>query len=32
MNKIIFKGTCTAAITPFTEDGIDLNALGRQIV
>lgn len=31
MNKIIFKGTCTAAITPFTEDGIDLNALGRQI-
>lgn len=31
MNKIIFKGTCTAAITPFTEDGIDLDALGRQI-
>ena len=31
MNKIIFKGTCTAAITPFTEDGIDFDALGRQI-
>ena len=31
MNKTIFKGTCTAAITPFTEDGIDLDALGRQI-
>ncbi len=31
MNKTIFKGTCTAAITPFTEDGIDYQALGRQI-
>ena len=31
MNKTIFKGTCTAAITPFTEDGIDFDALGRQI-
>ena len=31
MNKIIFKGTCTAAITPFTEDGIDYDALSRQI-
>ena len=31
MNKVIFKGTCTAAITPFTQDGVDLDALGRQI-
>lgn len=31
MNKIIFKGTCTAAITPFTNDGIDFDALERQI-
>lgn len=31
MNKTIFKGTCTAAITPFTEDGVDFDALGRQI-
>lgn len=31
MNKIIFKGTCTAAVTPFTEDGIDYEALSRQI-
>lgn len=31
MNKIIFKGTCTAAVTPFTDDGIDYEALGRQI-
>ena len=31
MNKIIFKGTCTAAITPFTQDGIDYDALGKQI-
>ena len=31
MNKTIFKGTCTAAITPFTNDGIDFPALGRQI-
>lgn len=31
MNKVIFKGTCTAAITPFTNDGIDFDALGRQI-
>lgn len=31
MNKIIFKGTCTAAITPFTNDGIDYDALAKQI-
>lgn len=31
MNKTIFKGTCTACITPFTEDGIDFNAMSRQI-
>lgn len=31
MNKIIFKGTCTAAVTPFTQDGIDYPALERQI-
>lgn len=31
MNKTIFKGTCTAMITPFTNDGIDYNALERQI-
>lgn len=31
MNKTIFKGTCTAAITPFTEDGIDFKAFERQI-
>lgn len=31
MNKTIFKGTCTAAITPFTKYGIDYDALGRQI-
>ncbi|MBQ7340292.1 MAG: 4-hydroxy-tetrahydrodipicolinate synthase [Clostridia bacterium] len=31
MNKTIFSGTCTAAITPFTEDGIDFEALGKQI-
>ena len=31
MNKTIFKGTCTAAVTPFTDDGIDYNALSRQI-
>ena len=31
MNKTIFKGTCTAAITPFTKDGIDYDALGKQI-
>ncbi len=31
MNKIIFKGTCTAAITPFTEDGIDYKAFKKQI-
>lgn len=31
MNKIIFKGTCTAAVTPFNEDGIDYVSLGRQI-
>ena len=31
MNKVIFKGTCTAAITPFTADGVDYDALARQI-
>lgn len=31
MNKTIFKGTCTACITPFTADGIDYDALSRQI-
>ncbi len=31
MNKTIFKGTCTAAITPFTKDGIDYNAFEKQI-
>lgn len=31
MNKTIFKGTCTACITPFTKDGIDFDALGKQI-
>lgn len=31
MNKTIFRGTCTAMITPFTEDGVDFTALERQI-
>lgn len=31
MNRTIFKGTCTAAVTPFTEDGIDFEAFERQI-
>ncbi len=32
MNKTIFKGTCTAAITPFTPSGeVDYKALERQI-
>ena len=31
MNKTIFKGTCTAAITPFTEDGVDYKSFARQI-
>lgn len=31
MNKIIFEGVCTAAITPFTKDGIDYAAFERQI-
>ena len=29
--NVLFKGTCTAMITPFTEDGIDFESLGRQI-
>ena len=29
MNKVIFKGTCTAAITPFTKYGVDFDALER---
>lgn len=31
MNKVIFEGVCTAAVTPFTEDGIDYAAFGKQI-
>lgn len=31
MNKTIFRGTCTAQITPFTPDGVDYDALARQI-
>ena len=32
MNKIIFKGTCTAAITPFTPSGeVDYVSLEKQI-
>lgn len=31
MNKTIFQGTCTAMITPFTNDGIDFDAFGKQI-
>lgn len=31
MNKTIFKGTCTAAITPFVGDQIDYRALVRII-
>lgn len=31
MNKTIFKGTCTAAITPFTANGVDYDAFARQI-
>lgn len=31
MNKVIFKGTCTAAITPFCGDDVDYDALGKQI-
>ena len=31
MNKTIFSGTCTAAITPFTKDGIDYKSLEKQI-
>lgn len=31
MNKTIFRGTCTACITPFTEDGVNYSALGNQI-
>ena len=31
MNKTIFRGTCTAMITPFTKDGIDYPALEKQI-
>lgn len=31
MNKVIFKGTCTAMITPFTEDGVNYSDFERQI-
>ncbi len=31
MNKTIFKGTCTAAITPFGKDGVDFGAFGKLI-
>ena len=27
----LFTGSCTAMITPFTEDGIDFEAYGRLI-
>lgn len=29
--KCLFKGTCTALITPFTEDGVDYNAFEKLI-
>lgn len=31
MNKTVFKGVCTAAVTPFADYGIDFDALARQI-
>ena len=31
MNNTIFKGTCTAAITPFTDSGINFDAFEKQI-
>lgn len=31
MNKIVFKGCCTAMITPFNENGIDYENLKKQI-
>ena len=31
MKQTIFKGAATALITPFTEDGLDFEALGRLI-
>ena len=31
MNDIIFKGTCTAMVTPFTENGIDYQSFEKQI-
>ncbi len=31
MNNVIFKGTCTAMVTPFTENGIDYDAFEKQI-
>ncbi len=31
MNKTIFKGTCTAAVTPFTNDGVDYDAFSKQL-
>ena len=31
MNQPIFKGACTALITPFTDNGIDLPAFERLI-
>lgn len=31
MNRILFNGTCTAVITPFTKDGIDYDALERLL-
>lgn len=31
MNKIPFRGVCTASITPFTENGIDFDALANLI-
>ena len=31
MNQPLFKGACTALITPFTDNGVDLNAFERLI-
>lgn len=31
MNKIPFRGVCTASITPFTENGIDYDAIANLI-
>ncbi len=31
MNKVLFDGVCTAAVTPFTKDKIDFNLFEKQI-